>query len=151
MILIANIIQVFKIFTNLFEGNEISKGFLLFWWTFNSYGILIPFFVFQFVVAVLWQLSAGVMDGLVIYCVAHMTESFDKLGDEIKEIIDGDFEDKKKKLRKMVEIHCELIESHKKLEKLFGVAIFVLIILSSMAYCILGFIAVYVSSFVKFN
>jgi hypothetical protein len=85
------------------------------------------------------------MDALIIVCVVYLAECFDKVGEEAQEIIDGDFEDKKKRFKKLIDLHSKLIEYHKEVEPLFGFVIFVVITLTSMAVCILGFMAVYVS------
>lgn len=152
LIIINNGIQIVRMFICYLTGIKITDAFAVkFWWTFDPYDHILPVFTFQLYVHVLWQLTAGIMDGLVVFSVSLLTECFHKLGEEIKEVIDGDFEDKKERLKKLIDIHCELIDFHKRLESLFGIAIFVVFFVSSLAICILGFMAVYVKFLYKFK
>jgi len=73
---------------------------------------------------------------------AYLAASFDKLGDKLKEVIDGtetrSFLDTKRKLVECVDIHSELIKLADESNRLYGPYNLIFLILISMKICMMG-------------
>jgi len=79
---------------------------------------------------------------LVLITSAYLAASFDKLGDKVKEVIDGtedrSFLETKRKLAECVDLHSELIKLADDSNRLYGVFNLTFVILISMGFCVIG-------------
>lgn len=87
-----------------------------------------------------------VVDHLVVIAAAHLVISFDRLADEVKDVINGSdkrpFHETKLRLAKCVDFHNQLIEYCNKLNRVFGVSLFAFIAQASIILCFLGFLTI---------
>jgi hypothetical protein len=124
---------------------EVPQSF----WPFHARFYLPWTFPYMSVYVIIKVCAVTVIHQLFMMSAVQLSFCFDKLGDEVKEVIDGSltraFRDTKEMLAKCVDRHCQLIEFYNEISALFGPSLLALIAQASLLICMLGF-SVYVST-----
>jgi len=98
--------------------------------------------IYSSFILMLFGLGNIFVSELIFVTSAYLAASFDKLGDKVKEVIDGtenrSFLETKKKFAECVDFHSELIELADELNRLYGYFNLTFVILISMAFCMIG-------------
>jgi len=93
-------------------------------------------------VLLLYSFFISAVPQLIFITSAYLAASFDKLGDKVKEVIDGteerSFLETKKKLAECVNLHSELVKLADESNRLYGPYNLGFIISISLVFCLLG-------------
>lgn len=113
------------------------------YWPFDGYDFLPLTFIYSFLVLTLFEISAFMIDQLAILATTSLAICFEKLGDEIREIIDESdsrtFNETREKLTKCVDSHNQLIEFSNELNSIYGISLLTFVLQCSILVCILEF------------
>ena len=127
------------IFTNSDPGN---LSMMLMWYPAVLENSHLFVAIYDPLLMLLFCVSNLFVPEMIFITSAYLTASFDKLGDKVKDVIDGtenrSFLETKRKLAECVDLHSELIKLTDESNKLYGPYNLVFLVLISMRICMLG-------------
>ena len=98
--------------------------------------------VYDPLIMLLLCLSNLIVPQLVFITSAYLAASFDKLGDKVKDVIEGtenrSFLETKRKLAECVDLHSDLIELADESNRLYGLFNLTFLGLISLGFCVIG-------------
>lgn len=118
--------------------------------TFQPNEHLLFVFLCQFYFAMLLQFVSVTFELIICLAITYLAECFNRLGEEIKIAFDENPGDFKEKLKRVVDIHCDLINHSVSMNNLFRVPILSVALIVSVAMCILGMLVADVSLISRF-
>ncbi|KAG5683511.1 hypothetical protein PVAND_012785 [Polypedilum vanderplanki] len=135
------LLQIYSDFVNQ-TYTEIKFSFGLYW-PFNSENHRLIILFYMFSLPLLFAAIVLMIDQFMIFTIAYLAICFDRLGDEMIEIIDGSeyraFRDTKKMLAKCVDKHNQLIVLCDEMNLIYGANSIVYFVPTSFLMCLLGF------------
>ncbi|KAG5683510.1 hypothetical protein PVAND_012784 [Polypedilum vanderplanki] len=129
----------------IFETNTDLKNFIGFYWPIDNIYKYRWFIISYTTLLLLLNTSVAFMiDEFMLLTVGNLAICFDRLGDEVQNIIDESedraFHDTKEMLEKFIDKHNQLIEFSNDINSTFAIVSFLFIIPASIAICIIGFV-----------
>jgi len=113
-----------------------------FWFPEYFHRSLLFLTIYNTFVLMLFNFSTLVVPELIFITSAYLAESFDRLGDKVKEAIDGtenrSFLETKRTFAVCVDLHNELIKLADESNMLYGYFNFILLFVVSISICLLG-------------
>jgi hypothetical protein len=145
----VNMMFVLRAFNNVigyFKNVKATQAFIYaVYWPFDPYEFLIPTFLYHWLVGNFFEFPLLFVDQIIIMTVATLAMCFERLGVEVKEVIDEaeekSFMETKKRLSKCVDKQNELFDFCGELNSLYGFTIFTKVVQASVTICTLGFYA----------
>ena len=140
MNLVTSLIKVFMAMVTDSDPGNLSTMHLWFPAFLGDVWIFVA--VYDPFIMMLYCLSNLFVSELVFITSAYLAASFDRLGDKLKEVIDGTenraFLETKKKFSECVDFHSELIELADDSNKFYGPYNLIFLVLISIRICMLG-------------
>lgn len=140
-----NLLPLITMFYSYVVGSKVVRSFpYQMWYPFYSFSYYFSVYFYNLYVGQIFMISQIIMDHYFVLIVFDLVAHFDQLGEKFQIVINEASEEtsveNRKRFKTLIENHAALIDISDELNKVYGIALLVLVLTSSFIVAVVGFI-----------